>query len=68
LPSNLDAHIKRTPYASVGAAFAVGMVAGVVLGSRILRSVLVSVASYAVVAIGSTYLQQTALRPLSRDE
>jgi hypothetical protein len=58
-PSNLDAQMKGSPYAALGIAFAIGMGAGVVLGSRILRSVLASAASYAAMEIGRAYLRQT---------
>jgi hypothetical protein len=59
-PSNLDAQIKRRPYASLGIASAIGMGTGILLGSRILRSVLASAVSYAVVELGRAYLRQHA--------
>jgi hypothetical protein len=59
-PSNLDAEIKRRPYATIGIACAIGVGTGIVLGSRILRSVLVSVVSYAVVELGRAYLRHAA--------
>lgn len=59
-PSNLDARIKQRPYATLGIACAVGMGAGILLGSRILRSVLVSTVSYALVEAGRAYLRQSA--------
>jgi hypothetical protein len=57
LPSDLEAEMKSKPYAALGVAFAVGTGAGVVLGSRVLRSVLVSVASSALVALAARYLR-----------
>jgi hypothetical protein len=57
LPSTLDARMKGSPYKTLGAAFAVGMGAGILLGSRILRSLAVSVVSYAVVELGRAYLR-----------
>jgi len=55
-PSGLDAQMKRTPYAAVGVAFAIGML----LGSRILRSVLASAVSYGVIEVGRAYVRKTA--------
>jgi|HubBroStandDraft_6_1064221.scaffolds.fasta_scaffold861458_1 hypothetical protein len=56
-PSDLDAQLRRAPYAALGVAFAVGMGAGVLAGSRVLRSVLVSVASSALVAVAAGYVR-----------
>jgi hypothetical protein len=58
LPSNLDAQMKRRPYATLGVAGAIGMGMGILLGSRILRSVLVSAVSLAVVELGRAYMRQ----------
>lgn len=59
LPPSLDAQMKRSPYTTLGIALAVGMGAGILLRSRILRSVLVSAASYAVIELGRAYLRET---------
>jgi hypothetical protein len=58
LPSNLDAQMKRRPYATLGMAGAIGVGMGILLGSRILRSVLVSAVSLAVVELGRAYMRQ----------
>ncbi len=67
-PSTLDARMKQRPYATLGVALAIGVGAGVLLGSRILRTVLASVASYTVVELGRAYLQQSvgSTAPASR--
>jgi ElaB/YqjD/DUF883 family membrane-anchored ribosome-binding protein len=57
-PSNLDAQLKSSPYATLGIALGIGMGAGILLGSRILGSVVVTAASYATVEIGRKYLRQ----------
>ena len=59
-PSGLNAQMKRSPYAALGVAFAVGMGVGILLGSRILRSVIASAASYGVIELGRAYLRETA--------
>ncbi|MGD0674123.1 MAG: hypothetical protein ABSC94_01815 [Polyangiaceae bacterium] len=59
LPTNLAAYVRKSPYAAVGIVFGVGMGAGVLFSSRILRTVLASAASYAAVELGRTYLRQT---------
>jgi hypothetical protein len=59
-PSGLDAQMKRSPYAALGIVFAIGMGTGILLGSRILRSVLASAASYGVIEFGRAYLRDTA--------
>ncbi len=56
-PSDLEAQVQSTPYFALGAAFVVGAGAGVLLGSRVLRSVLVSVASSTLVALAARYLR-----------
>jgi hypothetical protein len=60
LPSNLDAQIKRRPYTTLGMAGAIGMGMGILLGPRILRSVLSGVVSLAVVELGRAYMRQSA--------
>jgi hypothetical protein len=59
-PSDLDAQMKRSPYVALGIAFAIGAGAGVVLGNRILRSVLASAASYGIIELGRQYLRKAA--------
>jgi ElaB/YqjD/DUF883 family membrane-anchored ribosome-binding protein len=58
LPSSLDAQVKRRPYATLGIALAIGVGTGILLGSRILRSVLASAASFAAIELGRAYLRQ----------
>jgi hypothetical protein len=55
-PSNLREELKRRPYATIGVACAIGLGTGILLSSRILRSVLASVASHALVELGRAYL------------
>ena len=63
LPSHLESQIKAKPYASLGLALGVGVATGVLLGSHILRAVLASAASYAVIELGRAYLHQAASGP-----
>jgi ElaB/YqjD/DUF883 family membrane-anchored ribosome-binding protein len=58
LPSTIDSQMKTAPYATVAVAFLVGTTAGILLRSRILRSVASSAVSYAVVELVRTYLRQ----------
>jgi hypothetical protein len=60
LPSSLDAQMARSPYTTLGIAVAIGVGAGMLLGSRILRSVLASAASYAAIEFARACLRQTA--------
>jgi hypothetical protein len=59
-PSNVEAQIKRRPYATLGIVGVIGMGAGILLGSRILRSALASGASYAAVELARAYVRQKA--------
>jgi hypothetical protein len=59
-PANLEAMMRRNPYATVGIACAIGVGAGIVLGSRILRAMLVSTVSYAALEFGRAYVRQNA--------
>lgn len=59
-PSNLEAQIKLRPYATLSLAGVIGMGAGILLGSRILRSALASGASYAAVELARAYVRQKA--------
>lgn len=56
LPTDLSEKLKRNPYRALGIACAVGVGAGVVLGSRILRSAVASATSRAIVELGRTFL------------
>ncbi len=56
LPSTLDKEIQESPYTVLGAAFGVGAAVGVLLSSRILRTVLASAVSYAAIEFGRWYL------------
>ena len=58
LPSSFDEQMKHSPYTTLGIALAIGMGTGILLGSRILRSVLAGAASYAVIELGRAYLRQ----------
>lgn len=60
LPSSLDAQMARSPYTTLGIAIAIGVGAGMLFGSRILRSVLASAASYAAIELARGCLRQTA--------
>jgi hypothetical protein len=62
LPSNIEVEIKQNPYAALGIACGIGMGAGLLLGSRILRSALVTAVSYAFVELGRSYLQDVTKR------
>jgi hypothetical protein len=57
LPSSLDEQMKRSPYTTLCIALAIGVGTGILLGSRILRSVLAGTASYAVIELGRAYLR-----------
>jgi hypothetical protein len=62
LPSNLEDQMKKEPYLALGLAAAAGLGIGIVLGSRILRTViagaLTSGASYALIEFVRTYLDE----------
>jgi ElaB/YqjD/DUF883 family membrane-anchored ribosome-binding protein len=68
LPSSLDAQVKARPYAAFGVALAIGVGAGILLRSRILRNVVASAASYAVIELGRAYMRETraATRPVDK--
>ena len=62
-PSNLGARMQNDPYKTLGLAAAAGLGLGIVLGSRILRTVLASTVSYAVVELARAYLRERVQRP-----
>jgi hypothetical protein len=62
-PSNLADQMKTRPYRTVGVATALGVGIGVLLGSRILRTVLTSVLSYAVVEVVRVYVRDRSADP-----
>ncbi len=62
-PSNLGEQMKRNPYKTLALGVAVGLGLGVVLGSRLLRAVLASTVSYAVVEVARSYLREQIGRP-----
>jgi len=61
-PSNLTDQVKKYPYTTIGVAVVAGIGVGMVLGSRILRTVLVSAVSYAVANVASAYLRERVMR------
>ena len=63
LPSKLETRVKLTPYAAIGAAFAVGIATGVLFSSRLVRAVLVTVAASAVAAAGAALMRRAANEP-----
>ena len=68
LPSNLDAQMKSRPYIAFGIALAIGTGAGILLRSRILRTVIASATSYAVIELGRAYLRETWRIPRDSDK
>jgi hypothetical protein len=65
LPSRLDQHIKTSPYTALSAALVVGLGVGIVLSSRIVRSILSGVATVAAVELGRALLRQKLSQPAS---
>jgi hypothetical protein len=65
VPGQFQAQLKQYPYRTVGIACAVGLGAGIVFGSRSLRTVAVRVASAAVVELGRSYLVREVEEGLS---
>lgn len=63
LPASLDAQVKQHPYRTLGVACAVGLGAGVVLSSRILRTVITNAASVALLQLGRAYLLRETAEP-----
>jgi len=57
-PTNLEEQMKRNPYATLAIACAVGGAAGVLLGTRILRTVVASAVSYGALELGRSFLRQ----------
>lgn len=68
LPSNIEVEIKQNPYAALGIACGIGVGAGVLLGSRVLRSALVTAVSYALVELGRSYRQDVTERAKGRHQ
>jgi hypothetical protein len=60
LSKKLDGRIRRDPYSALAVACAVGLGAGTVLSSRIVRAIVVSAATHAIVEIGRAYLKVPA--------
>lgn len=57
LPNNFKDEIKARPYRTLGIAAAIGVAAGIVLNSRILRATVASLASVVVAEVGRSYLK-----------
>jgi hypothetical protein len=57
LPSSVADQMKRAPYRTILVAAVAGVGIGVLLGSRVLRTILVSSLSYAVVEITRVYIR-----------
>jgi hypothetical protein len=58
LPPQLDAQLKRNPYAVLGVAGALGLAAGIVLSSRVLRAVLVATLSAAALELTRAFVRE----------
>ncbi len=66
LPSRIDAEMKRRPYATLGIACAAGLGVGILLGTRVMRTVFAGVVTYAVVELGLAFVrEQVAGQPSS---
>ena len=50
--------MKHDPYTALGMAAAAGIGVGILLGSRILRTVIGSAVSYAVIEVARTYVRE----------
>jgi hypothetical protein len=68
LPSSIESEIKQNPYRAMAIACGIGIGAGMLLGSRVLRSALVTVVSYAFVELGRAYLQDATERANGRHQ
>ena len=62
LPSQLDEQLKRRPFAVLGVASALGVAAGIVLSSRVLRGVLTATLSAAALELTRALVRQGASR------
>ncbi len=60
VPAKLEHELKANPYRALGIACVVGIGAGTVLGSRILRGALSGAASLVIVELGWQFLRQDA--------
>lgn len=58
MPASVDARVKKSPYGSVALAAGVGVGVGILLGSRVMRAVLASTASYAVVEVSRVLFRE----------
>ena len=58
LPSQLDEQLRRRPYAVLGAVGALGLAAGIVLSSRVLRGVLTATLSAAALELARALVRQ----------
>ena len=58
LPSRLDEQMKANPRTTLAVACGIGLAAGIILSSRIVRSILTSVATVAAVELTRAVLRQ----------
>jgi hypothetical protein len=60
LPSKIDEQIKRNPYFTIGFAAALGTGVGIVISSRVLRTVLAAVGAAAAAELTRAYFRKNA--------
>jgi hypothetical protein len=60
LPSKVDEQIKRYPYLTIGLAAAIGTGVGIVVSSRVLRTVLAAVGAAAAAELTRAYFRKNA--------
>ncbi len=58
LPKTIEREVRENPLRTVGLAAAIGFGGGIVLGSRIMRSVAGTVAVYAISQFANTYVKR----------
>lgn len=65
LPKAVKEEIKTRPYRTLGIAAAIGVGAGIILNSRILRATVASLASVIVAEVGRSYLKTLVAQEFS---